>query len=86
MQSDGTQMPRMTTKGWKLLVRWKDGTSNWIPLKDLKESNPVKAAEYAVANKVAEEPAFAWWIRKVLRCRGQIIKKVKARYWRCTHK
>jgi hypothetical protein len=85
-QPDGTRMPRMTTKGWKLLVQWKDGTSNWIPLKDLKESNPVETAEYAVANKIAEEPAFAWWIRKVLRRRDRIIKKVKARYWRRTHK
>jgi hypothetical protein len=45
----------------------KDGISSWIPLKDLKESNPVEAAEYAVANKIAGEPAFAWWICTVLR-------------------
>ena len=29
----GTQQRRWTTKGWKLLVEWKDGTSNWVPLK-----------------------------------------------------
>jgi hypothetical protein len=48
------------TKGWKLLMQWKDGTSPWIPLKDLKELNPVETAEYAVANKRADEPAFTW--------------------------
>ena len=55
-------------------------------VENLKESNPVKVAEYDVATKLAEEPAFAWWIRKVLRRRDQIIKKVKSRYWSRTHK
>jgi hypothetical protein len=36
-------------------------TSTWVSLKDLKESNPIETAEYAVANKISEEPAFAWW-------------------------
>jgi len=75
-----------TTKGWKLLVQWKDGTEDWIPLKDLKESNPVEVAEYSVANKIDEEPAFRWWVRKVLRRKRRIISKVKSRYWRTTHK
>jgi len=55
-------------------------------LKDLKESYPVKMAEYAVANKILEEPAFAWWARKVLRKRDRIIMKVKSCYWKWTHK
>jgi len=43
-------------------------------LKDLKVSNPVELAEYAVANKIVEEPAFAWWVQQVLRRRDRIIK------------
>ena len=84
--SQGLQRRRITTKGWKLLVSWKDGSTSWVPLKDLKESNPVEVAEYAVANKIAEEPAFAWWVRPVLRKRYRIIKKVKTCYWDRTHK
>jgi hypothetical protein len=58
--SKGDKIP-MTMKGWKLLVPWKDKTSSWIPLKDLKESNPVETAEYyAVASQISDEPAFAW--------------------------
>ncbi len=57
-KSGGTR-PRHTTRGWKLLVSWKDGTSSWVALKDLKESNPVDVAEYALANTILEEPAFA---------------------------
>jgi hypothetical protein len=83
---DGQQRPRRTTQGWKLLVTWKDGSSSWEPLKDLKESHPVQVAEYALTNKIVEEPAFAWWVKKVLRKRDRIIRKVKSRYWQRTHK
>ena len=49
---------RRAMKGWQLLVQWKDGSTSWTRLKDWKESNPVDVAEYAVANKIADEPAF----------------------------
>ena len=34
---DSNSKTRLTTKGWHLKVQWKDGTGQWIPLKDLKE-------------------------------------------------
>eukprot|EP00978_Attheya_sp_CCMP212_P030384 scaffold111497_cov63-Attheya_sp.AAC.2 len=37
-----------TTKGWEICVQWKDGSTDWIALKDLKESYPVELAEYAI--------------------------------------
>ena len=43
-----------------MLVKWKDGSSDWMDFKALKESNPIEVAEYAVANKIVEEPAFKW--------------------------
>ena len=46
------------TRGWKILVEWKDGSVDWVPLKDLKQSNPVELDEYAVANDISDEPAF----------------------------
>jgi hypothetical protein len=83
---NGKRKPCMTTKGWKLLVSWKDGSTTWVPLKDLKELNPIEVAEYAVANKIVEEPAFAWWVRHALRVRDRAIKKVKSKYWKRSHK
>ena len=77
---------RRTTKGWQLLVQWKDGSTSWTPLKDLKESNPVEVAEYAVANKIANKPAFIWWARDVLRKCDRMIAKVRSHYWKRTHK
>jgi hypothetical protein len=43
---------RITTKGWKLCIQWKDGSASWEPLSDLKEAYPVQTAEYSIANKL----------------------------------
>ena len=56
----GNRRRKRTTKGWELLVEWKEGYSDWVPLKDLKDSYPVEVAEYAKANGLGDEPAFAW--------------------------
>jgi hypothetical protein len=83
--SSGTSRLKKTTQGWQLLILWKDGSSSWEHLRDLKESNP-ELAEYAVANRLVDEPAFAWWVPHVIRKRNRIISKVKNCYWRQTHK
>ena len=82
----GQRRMRKTTCGWKFLVLWKDGTEQWVPLKDLKESHPVEVAEFAKARGIADEPAFAWWVPYVLRKRDTIISLVKARVRKTTHK
>ena len=43
----GQKRRRITTRGWKLLIRWTDGSEVWIPLKDMKNSHPVETAEFA---------------------------------------
>ena len=83
----GVERDKITTKGWELEVEWGDGTTSWIKLKDVKESNPIETAEYAVANRIADEPAFVWWVRDVLRRRDRIIGKLKTRkVWQETMK
>ena len=59
---NGNKVPKKTTVGWELMVTWKDGSSDWIKLKDIKDSYPVQVAEYAVTNKIAHKPAFNWWV------------------------
>jgi Reverse transcriptase (RNA-dependent DNA polymerase) len=82
----GTWHRRKTTKGWRLCVNWKDGSTSWETLSNLKESYPVEVVEYAVASKIVEEPAFAWWVPYTLRKREQIIAAVNKRYLQRTHK
>ena len=77
----GKRHPKTTTRGWELQVEWKDGSTSWVPLKNLKESNPVELAEYAVLNNIAEEPAFAWWVPSTLKKRNRFISKVNCKYW-----
>lgn len=77
IQHGANQIMRQTTKGWFLQVPWKDGTSSWEPLYNLKESNPIEVAEYAVTNKFVEEPAFAWWVPFVLRKHGRLVSAIK---------
>lgn len=78
----GKRVPKRTTRGWHICVEWKDGTTSWLSMKDVKESNPVMLAEYAVANKLVSEPAFNWWVPYTLKKRDRIIKAVKKRYFR----
>ena len=69
----------VTTKGWDLQIRWRDGSVDWLPLSQVKEAIPVELAEYAVAQKINKEPAFNWWVNKTLRKRERIIGKIGAR-------
>jgi hypothetical protein len=75
-----------TTQGWYLQVQWHDGSTSWEPLRNLKESNPVEVAEYAVANKLLEEAAFAWWVPQTLKKRERIIAAIKVRTGKKSHK
>ena len=82
----GITKRKRTTRGWELYVRWKDGSGDWVALKDLKDSYPVQLADYATANNLQEEPAFAWWVQHTMKKRDAIIQKVKSKYWQRTHK
>jgi hypothetical protein len=44
--------------GWKLLVQWKDKSTTWIVLNDMKESYPIQVTKYAIEARILEEPAF----------------------------
>ena len=65
--------------GWQLLCEWKDGSTKWVAQKGARQSYPVLVAEYAIANRINDEPAFAWWIHDVIKKRDRIIAKVKSK-------
>lgn len=82
----GTRRRRITTKGCELLVKWTDGSEDWVALKDLKASFPVELAEYGVRKGIHEMPAFAYWVPHTLRKRDVIVSKLKTKYWDRSHK
>ncbi len=84
--SNGGQRRIETTKEWEILVQWKDGSSTWEALKDMKECYPVQLFEYALESRISDEPVFAWWLPHVIKKQKQIISKIKSKYWTRTHK
>ena len=72
-----------TTAGWHLCVQWKDGSTSWEKLSDLKESHPVECSEYALSQGLMNEPAFNWCVGFVLKKWERIIslvRKINTRY------
>jgi hypothetical protein len=65
---DGKKVIKRSTKGWELCCEWRNGSTSWQSLKDLKESHPLEVAEFAYMAGIAGEPAFNWWV-------GWVIKK-----------
>ena len=51
---DGIRKPIITTKGWNIQIKWKDGSVSWHPMSTVKSSNPIKLAEYSVSNKLSD--------------------------------
>ena len=76
----GTKRKVITTKGWQLHVQWENGERSWIALKDIKESNPIEVAKFAVDHGIDSEPAFAWWVKQALKKRNAFIGKASMRH------
>ena len=77
------------TIGWQICCQWKDGSTSWENLSDLKESHPLETAEYAVTISIDHEPAFNWRVPYVLKKRDRIISLVWKQttcYLKRTHK
>ena len=59
---DGKKIIKRSTRGWELCCEWKNGSTSWQKLLDLKESHPLQVAEFAFAVQIADEPALNWWV------------------------
>ena len=70
---------RKTTIGWELCFQWRDEEKSRVNLKDLKESYLLEVSEYAVANKILEEPALSWWDKITPKRRNHTINAIKYR-------
>ena len=75
-----------STEGWKICLQWKDGSSSWHPMIDVKNSFPVQLADYALYNKLQDKAGFSWWVKHTLKKRERIISFVHTRYAKRTHK
>ena len=85
----GRPLTCKTTAGWKICCQWKDGSTSWEILSELKESHLVQTAEFTVAQGIDHEPAFHWWVKHMLKKRDRLIasiRKQQTRYLKRSHK
>ena len=83
---DKRKTKKKTTAGWDLEVEWRDGSTSWLPLKELKETNAIEVAEYAITNRINEEPAFDWWAKDVIKKKKRLIKLSRSKHVRKGYK
>jgi len=83
---NGNLHPRHTTKGYQLYIKWKDGSTSWEHLKDMKEAYPILVAEFAMTQGIQNLPGFRWWVPHTLKHKNRIIRNIKTRYKKKTHK
>jgi hypothetical protein len=65
--ANGRTYLKRSTIGWQICCQWKDGSSSWEKLSDLKESHPIETAKYTKIIGVDHEPAFNWWVPHTLK-------------------
>ena len=75
----GGKRYKQSTKGWEIFLQWKDGSTTWEALKDVKNAYPVQLAEYAHQKQITKEPAFIWWVPHTLKKRERTISKTKSK-------
>lgn len=86
MQDENFNSKSKSTQGWKICLQWKDGSSSWHPMIDVKNLFPVQLADYALFNKLQDKVGFSWWVKHTLKKRERIISSIHTRYAKCTHK
>ncbi len=74
MQDENFDSKSKSTEGWKICLQWKDGSSSWHPMIDVKNSFPVQLADYALFHKLQDKAGFSWWIKHTLKKRERMIK------------
>jgi len=77
---NGQRTKKKTTTGWDIEIEWRDGSTLWLPMKEVKATNSVELAKYAVENWIDDEPAFDWWVKPTLRYWKRLIKLSQKRH------
>ena len=73
----GRSLKRKNTKGWNLCVQWKDETTTWKRLQDIKESHTIQVTDYSITQGISNEPYFNWWVNHVIKKLEVIISALK---------
>ena len=47
-----------------------------------KKNNSLEVAQYAIQNRINDEPAFGWWVHEILKRSKRLIGKTKTRKYK----
>jgi hypothetical protein len=85
VRKSGNKHPLHITKGWFICVAWKDGSSSWHSLANIKNSHPIQLADYAINNNIKYEP-ICMVGKNNHEKHNHFIKAAKRRLAKKTHK
>ena len=68
----------MTTKGWYVQILWKDISTSWLPMSEVKVENPIELEEYPIYNVLVVETTLKWWVKHTLRHHDLLIIRLKS--------
>ena len=77
---------KLTTKGWELLFKWKDGNKSWVTLNYINDFNPIEVKYYDTWYGIGNETTFAWWNPFMIKKHDIIIFAVNVRLRKKSHK
>ena len=66
-----------TTAGWQICCQWKEVSTSWEKLSELRESHPVQTAKFGVSQGIDHEPAFKRWVRPELKKSDRITASIR---------
>ena len=61
----GQETLQKSPAGCDICCKWKDGSTSWEKLSNIKKLHPIQDAEYSTAQGIQNEPAFNWWVYHV---------------------
>ena len=65
-----------TAQGIERLFGWKDKSTTWEGMKDVKQRYTVQLTTYAVEHKINIDSTFKWWVPYILRKQDCTISKI----------
>ena len=57
-ERNGGHYKKNNTAGWDMKVKFKYGSTSWLPLNTLKKHNPIDVAQCVFDNRLDSEPAY----------------------------
>ena len=66
-------------------MQWKDGLTDWVAMKDIRDSHPLELSECEISSDIQHDIEFYLWVSFMVKKWGRIWREVKPNYRLITH-